>query len=510
MVTVLEREETVHCAESLLFDDLQNPKKYSSYFKNTFLSITGTEQIPAYFQFIATISTTEEPSNTKESSRINGNIRSVTPDDDFQELGFEWTLTPIGADKTELHYRVYRESDPVISSPVINNPLYDVKTMSLIGSSAAGIAAMAIIPATTIVSSTAGIGGILISKSILMAIIISVAAVMGVGFIGDSYYSDPNVEYSLHPEQMPADLHGASLYVQDVRSTDDKSEIVSYECDNESTIHDLNYSFECITTNSLGNKESVITDVSVRGPNNRLGDDATQCVEQYYVSTDGISRDYPYLSGLPDLSQSRLSDYKNTHVKIMDDYFAAHDYEGAKRHATIVLKYFNVNDLQALSTLGNVMRDEDRTDANGVNCAVTVHGTPFVANTAWGKLSLAEDHHVLGDYDESVRWSSQVIVKYNTQTDDDIHETSYANALVVKANALYRQAVVEHGGNFDEAKRHYNMAHDITPSYDTWFGLGNIDRQEGNFADALEKYEEAKKMTDGDSTEIDEAIISIS
>ena len=49
------------------------------------------------------------------------------------------------------------------------------------------------------------------------------------------------------------------------------------------------------------------------------------------------------------------------------------------------------------------------------------------------------------------------------------------------------------------------MAHNITPTYDTWFGLGNIDRHEGKFADALEKYEQAKILAEK-TTEIDEAI----
>ena len=364
---------------------------------------------------------------------------------------------------------------------------------------------------TGIAKNTALGGVVITTEGVASLTIISIVIIGGGGIpFGDAYYSNPSVEYSVYPGQMPAELHGVSLYVQDVYSTNDKSKITGYECDNESIIHDLDYSFECITENSLGNKESVVTTISVREPNNQLGEIATQCVEQYNVPTDGISRDYPYLSELPNLSTTTLSDYKNAHVKLMDDYFTAHDYEGAKKHATIVLKYFNVNDLQALSTLGNVMRDEDRTNNNGVNCAIAVHSTMFIANTAWGKLSLAEDHHVLGDYDESARWSSQVINEYITQTKDTIHEISYVNGLVINANALYRQTLVGQGGNFDEAKRHYSMAHDIIPSYDTWFGLGNIDLHEGNIANALEKYKEAKKFAGTDSIEIDDAISKIS
>ena len=106
--------------------------------------------------------------------------------------------------------------------------------------------------------------------------------------------------------------------------------------------------------------------------------------------------------------------------------------------------------------------------------------------------------------EKSTYWSSQVIDEYGIQIDDDISEISYVNGLVVKANALYRQALAEQSG-FGEAKRYYSRAHDITSSYDTWFGLGNIDRHEGNFAGALEKYEEAKKWAEN-TTEIDHAM----
>ena len=346
----------------------------------------------------------------------------------------------------------------------------------------------------------------IISKSLLAVIIVSIVTAGGGIMIGDAYFSDPTVEYYVYPEQMPAELHGMSLEIMDVYSTDEKSEIINYDCDNESVVHDLNYSFECVTENSLGNKESVTTTVSVKAPNNKLDADAIQCVEQYYYPlSDEFTNNYTYLSNLPNASPGTLSDYKNTHIKLMDDYFENHDYANAKKHATIVLKYFNINDIQALSTLGNVMRDEDRTDVNGVQCAIAVHSTPFISHTAWGKLSLADNYHVLGDYDTSTYWSSQVIDGYVVQVDDEIHEISYVNSLIVKANALYRQALVEQS-EFDQAKMYYNLAHDITPSYDTWFGLGNIDRHEGNFEGALEKYERARELASDDTTEINDAI----
>jgi tetratricopeptide (TPR) repeat protein len=58
---------------------------------------------------------------------------------------------------------------------------------------------------------------------------------------------------------------------------------------------------------------------------------------------------------------------------------------------------------------------------------------------------------------------------------------------------------------FDDAKTYYASAHGISESYDTWFGLGNVDRHEGHLADALIKYKQAKLLT-ANTAEIDDAI----
>lgn len=99
-----------------------------------------------------------------------------------------------------------------------------------------------------------------------------------------------------------------------------------------------------------------------------------------------IPKDYSYLLDLPHVSPNHLPNLKNNHIKLMDDYYESHDYISSKKHATIVLKYFDVNDVQALSTLGNIIRDEDRSDLSNVNCALAIHSTPFLFNTVWGKL----------------------------------------------------------------------------------------------------------------------------
>jgi tetratricopeptide (TPR) repeat protein len=360
----------------------------------------------------------------------------------------------------------------------------------------------ALAPLDTVAKGTA------ISKNSLAAITMSIIAVTGGGlYTGDAYYSDPNVEYLVYPAQIPAELHGVSLTVNNVYSTNDKSEITSYECDNKSTIHDLDYSFECITENSLGNKETVTTSVSVMAPNNRLGADATQCVEQYQykLNENDVAVKYPYLLNLPNISTSGLSNYKDTHVKWMDDFFTERNYTDAKKHATIVLKYFSINDVQALSTLGNIMRDEDRVNVDGVQCAIAVHITPFLYHTPWGKLSLADDRHVSHDFEETVRLASLIIEDYNDPKNLDIHETTYKNALIVKANALFRMAMTEQANDIEDVQKYYTMAHEIEPSYDSWFGLGNLDRYVGDFDKALEKYNQAKKLAI-DTTEIDHEI----
>ena len=189
----------------------------------------------------------------------------------------------------------------------------------------------------------------------------------------------------------------------------------------------------------------------------------------------------------------------------MDANYEKHDYASAKKHATIVLKYFHINDLQSLSTLGNLIRDGDRQNLAFAKCAITIHSTPFLVNSVWGKISLAEHYHVLREYEKSILWSSKVINDY--ELDLDISVDSYVNSLIIKANALYRLSLDEQNG-FDDAKAHYTLAHEIRESYDTWFGLGNIDRHEVQFTDALLKYKQARLLA-SDTDEIDNAIKSV-
>ena len=503
MVTVLEKKETIQCGQDELFKNLMKPEKYSSYFSNTFLSITGAEKIPDHFEFVATVMKSNTP------SYISGTINSVQADDDFQELDFEWNLKRIDADHTEINYQVSSVSNPVIPSSPIINPLYGVKTMAIIGSSTAGITAMAVIPTTMIVSSVAGTGGVLISKSILTAILLSVGvvAVGGGGVVvNDTYLSDPYIAYSLYPAQLPADLHGTELRINGFYLNDGGMASI-YECDSKPIIYGTEYSFDCTTTTFLGTQETITTTVHIKPPQIFLNADAMDCISRHDTLSDDVTDQYPYLLNLPSFSPTKLTNLKAEHIKTMDDYFEVRDYESAKKHVMIILKYFNGNDIQTLSTLGNTIRDEDRQNMENIQCAMVIHSTPFIANTAWGTLSLAEDNHVLGNFETASALTSQIINRYELG-DQSIDEITYKNALVIKANALIRMAMEVQTKDVDKIeniRKHYTLAHNIEESYDTWFGLGNLDRYVGDFDDALEKYEEAKKWA-RDSTEINHEI----
>jgi len=95
--------------------------------------------------------------------------------------------------------------------------------------------------------------GVMASKTVITAIIVSTLVATGGGIVFiDAYYSDPLVEFRLSPAQLPSDLHGTSLLVTNVFSSDSKSSIVNYDCNVDSIIHDLEYTFDCFTENSLG------------------------------------------------------------------------------------------------------------------------------------------------------------------------------------------------------------------------------------------------------------------
>ena len=343
-----------------------------------------------------------------------------------------------------------------------------------------------------------------ISVPVQTAIIISSIVIATGGLVfTDAFYSDPVVEYSTYPAQLPAEYYGTAIVIQDVFSTDTKSKIINYDCNVQPIVYGTDYTFDCIVENSLGNTETIQTTIILKPPINRLGPVATSCVDDNLVLPNDVTEKFPYLLNLPNFSPNKITVLKNDHIKMMDNSYDLRDYESAKQHATIILKYFNINEHQVLSTLGNLLRDQDRTNLLGIKCAMAIHETPFLLSTTWGKLSLSEDLHVLGKYDESIKLSSKVIENYEHDK-NDVSSESYVNALIIKANALYRMAL-ETDKDFDDAKIFYSKAHQIEESYATWFGLGNVDRQETNFDAAFEKYQHAKALVI-DTTEIDNAI----
>jgi len=447
-------------------------------------------------------------------SSIEGTIESL---DGKNKQHFEWIITPNESvknwtrlttkTKSNQRYAKWISPLPVIGATIGLSTFLEKGFLSMSNAYAAVTSSSPVLaPIASQAVSTEAVGTTT-SKTFLTVIVLSSIAVAGIGTtLVDAYYSDPYVEYFLTPPQLPADLHGTSLTVTDIFSTDEKSTIIDYTCNTESIIYGFEYSLECITENSLGNKETVTTIVSIKKPNNPFDAEVTNCMSTHFLLSNDLTEEFPYLLNLPNLSSGRLALLQNNHIKLMDDFYENHDYMSAKKHATIILKYFSNSNIQALSTIGNLIRDENRNDISRTSCAIAIHSTPFLANTIWGKISLAEDYHVLRDYQTSINLSSQVIDDYNENP--NIHEDSYVNALIIKANALYRLALEEQK-EFDEAKKYYAAAHNIHKSYDTWLGLGNIDRHEGKFEDAKDKYLQAKLLAD-DSTEINQAIQSLS
>lgn len=511
----LTKNYDLRTTPKIIFESLYDAKKARQWFPTIHINHSNEPIDIKQLQLdgIEYIVTVEE---AIQYSAIRGTIESI---DGKSKQKFEWLIIPNKTVKNWTRLTTKTESNKKYVNWISPLPAAGA-AIGLIACLENGFAGMTSAYASTVVAgsastasqATAIMSGTIskstgISKTILAAIIISTATAAGVGItVGDAYYSNPSVEYTIYPPQLPAELHGVSLTINNVYSTDSKSEILHYDCDDELTASGSDHTFSCQTENSFGNKEIITTTVSIKKPNNSLDEEATQCISQHYMLPDITTRDYPYLLDLPNISPSRVSDLKNTHIKNMDDYYEKKDYTSAKEHATIILKYFNVNDVQALSTIGNIIRDEDRRDISRTECAIAIHSTPFVSNTVWGKISLAEDYHVLEEYEKSTFFSSWVIDNY--ESNPEIHEINYVNALIIKGNALYRIALTEQSG-FEDAKAHYTLAHNIKKSYDTWFGLGNIDRHENKFEDALEKYQQAKYLAE-ETDEIDSAINLIS
>ena len=507
---IVEKNYDLRTTSKKIFESLYDNEKAQQWFPSIQIAHLGEtinrEKLRADgIEYVARIS------HAKPNSLIKGTIVSLK---DNEEQDFEWIITP--NDTIKKWTRLTTKTTSRQKQNRWISPLPAVGAgVGILAILEGGFASMSSAFATTVTSgsvlaesvATSSASSNTMSKSVLTAIVVSTIVTASGGLIfADAYYSNPAVEYSIYPSQLPADYHGTAIIVNNVFSTDEKSEIISHRCDVEPIVYGTDYTFDCITENSLGNKETIRTTIFLKSPNDKLGPLASSCVNDNLVLPNDVTEKFPYLLNLPNLSPSKINMLKNDHIMMMDNSYEMRDYLSAKQHATIVLKYFNVNEFQVLSTLGNLLRDQDRQNPLGTECAVAIHKTPFLLNTTWGKLSLSEDLHVLGKYDESIVLSSQVIENYEHDK-EDVSRESYANALIIKANALYRMAL-ETDKEFEEAKVFYSKAHEIKQSYATWFGLGNIDRHQENFVDAFEKYQKARALT-LDTAEIDEAISSM-
>ena len=506
-VDVVEKNYDLRTTPKKIFESLYDSDKARQWFPSIHVvhigDTTNKEQLRTDgIEYVAQIN------ESIPHSLIRGTIISLSND---EKQDFEWVMVPNKEIKkwTRLTTKVttqQKQTRWISPLPAVGAGIGILTILE------GGFASMSSAFATTTSSSiltggtmaSANASSNTISKPILTAIVISsiVTATGGLVF-ADAFYSDPTVEYSIYPTQLPAEYHGTAIVIKNVFSTDAKSEILSHTCNNESIVYGTDYTFDCITENSLGNTETIRATIFLKPPTDRLDSVAASCVNDNLVLPHDVTEKFPYLLNLPNFSPSKINMLKNDHIKMMDHSYEMQDYISAKQHATIVLKYFNINEYQVLSTLGNLLRDQDRTNLSGVQCAMAIHETPFLLSTTWGKLSLSEDLHVLGKYDESIKLSSKVIENYENDK-EDIPEKSYVNALIIKANALYRMAL-DTDKEFDEAKFFYIEAHQIEESYDTWFGLGNIDRHEANYDDAFEKYKHAKALAIN-TAEIDKAI----
>ena len=508
-VDVVEKNYDLRTTPKKIFESLYDSEKARQWFPSIHVIHSGetvnTEQLRANgIDYVAKIN------NAIPHSLIKGTIISLK---DNEQQEFEWTIIPNKEIKkwtrlTTKTISIKKQTNWISPLPAVGAGIGILAILE------GGFASMSTAFATTTSGSivagsvvTANASSSTVSKSTLTVIAISTIVIASGGLVfADAFYSNPAVEYSFYPSQLPADYHGTSIIINNVFSTDEKSEITSYDCNVEPIVYGTEYTFDCITENSLGNTETIRTTIFLKSPTNKLGPTASSCVNDHLVLPDDVTEKFPYLLNLPNLSPSKFDMLKNDHIKMMDYSYEMGDYLSAKQHATIILKYFNVNEFQVLSTLGNLMRDQDRQHLSGTECAMEIHKTSFLLDTTWGKLSLSEDLHVLGKYEESISISSKVIENYE-HNKEDVSRESYVNALIIKANALYRMAL-ENDKEFEEAKVFYSKAHEIKQSYATWFGLGNVDRHEENFAVAFEKYQIAKELA-RDTAEVDEAISSM-
>ena len=216
--------------------------------KVIFESLTDGEKAKQWFPGMAIIKDNEEVNikqleidgieyitRIKQATPYSSIIGTIESLDGRNKQDFEWTISPNESVKkwSRLTTKTIEKQKnlkwisplPAVGAGVgiiafLENGFLGLSTAY--GATSLGTAAVSsssVVAAQTTSTGTA-------SKSILAAITISTIIAAGGGIITyDAYYSEPIIEFDLEPKQLPAELHGTSLIIENIISTDDKSKI---------------------------------------------------------------------------------------------------------------------------------------------------------------------------------------------------------------------------------------------------------------------------------------------
>lgn len=219
-----------------------------------------------------------------------------------------------------------------------------------------------------------------------------------------------------------------------------------------------------------------------------------QCIIPYMNTPKNASSIYGL--GNPFLSDSDRFKLKYDLRVISDEAHAERDYEKSLTTSSIVLTLIDPNDIASISQLGNAIRDTNKTDTSRVLCSKSIHESPEVRKYIFGKMALAEDHLLLGEFQESIDVITPVIDKCKTE-DSTIEVESCANSLIIRGNANYRLTY------YDDAEHDYNKSIKTDgEKADSLFGLGNIEYyRDSNFYDASINFKKAL-VSDPTNTDI--------
>ena len=87
--------------------------------------------------------------------------------------------------------------------------------------------------------------------------------------------------------------------------------------------------------NNFGNEQQVSATIDLPAPDSQLSMEARHCIESHYEPDSDLEIEYPYLSKIIYVNDTKLNSLKKDHIKIMDDYFEDKDYVNSKKHADL-------------------------------------------------------------------------------------------------------------------------------------------------------------------------------